>query len=134
MIWLLPQYIRAHACASDTGSTECKDTHATCPRLKVELDTVNGSCFTTDMGKVTGNAAYNGKHLADECCASCSAATPGTHCAKCLADGHSRTVCAAIGVCNCYQQVSIRILGRRTGAFSTFTYSLPRPAWFYPRS
>ena len=31
-------------------------------------------------------------------------------------------------------QVSTRILGRRTAPFTPFSYSLPRPAWFYPRS
>ena len=32
------------------------------------------------------------------------------------------------------QEVRTRILGRRTAPFLTVPYSLPRAAWFYPRS
>ena len=55
-----------------TAST-CEDLHASCPQLKAQLDGVDGSCFTTDLGSL--NAALSGKYLNDECCATCSSAS-----------------------------------------------------------
>ena len=92
------------------------------PQAEAQLDAINGSCFTTDVGEAMGVAAYNGKHLVDECCATCNAATLEPHCAKCLADGHSRTACAAIGVCNCYPQACRDCL-RAADAGKLFTLS-----------
>ena len=77
------------------GVSDCKDQHARCPLLKQQLDAgVNGSCFTSDFGELTGVPAYSGVHLNDQCCASCQ---PG--CAKCLDDGHAPSLCTQIQAC-----------------------------------
>ena len=89
-----------HCCPDTPPPTPpplCVDNFPTCPKLKAQLDRVNGSCSHTDVGQATGIAAYNGMHLVDQCCASCQL----DHCAKCIADGNSRGDCAAIGVCKC---------------------------------
>ena len=74
----------------------CVDQYPTCPKLKAQLDQRNGSCATTDVGWVTGLPQFNGLHLQDKCCASCT-----DYCALCMKD-NTRLECKAIGVCsNC---------------------------------
>ena len=73
----------------------CYDQYTTCSNLKAQLDANHGSCFTTDMGDMTGVAAYNGVHLADRCCASCQ-----PKCVACLKDGNTHTFCITIGSCD----------------------------------
>ena len=50
---------------------------------------------------MTGDASLRGKHLVDECCASCGGHEAGGHCAQCMAHGHTKATCTAAGVCQC---------------------------------
>ena len=72
----------------------CKDQHTRCPLLKKQLDAVDGSCFSSDVGELTSVPAETGLHLVDQCCASCQ---PG--CVTCLATGHPRSFCTGVGAC-----------------------------------
>ena len=110
-----------HCCADDEkqqgekNSTHapCVDRHATCPKLKKQLDAIGGSCLTDDMGVVTGNPAYSGLHLADQCCKSCCSA-----CRRCVATFGSVTQCSAFeGVdCSCAAQPKDRRRGQAVAA------------------
>ena len=106
--WVPSEIAQLFACCTQLGCCAdtppptpppaCVDLHATCPKLKRQLDAINGSCLTTDFGGATGIAAYNGMHLADQCCASCKP-SQSSHCDQCIADGHTHELCVAIGVC-----------------------------------
>ena len=85
--------------APTTG--QCIDMHPTCPSLKKQLDDHGESCFTADLGDVTGDVSVSGKHLVDECCASCGGNGGGGHCTQCVAAGHTKDECMAAGVCKC---------------------------------
>ena len=72
--------------------------YPTCQKLKKQLDAVNGSCFSDDMGELTGSPDLEGKHLEDGCCATCKP-DENAGCTKCLASGQPRAFCTAIGAC-----------------------------------
>ena len=59
------------SCGLCAAQHKCGDMHADCPTLKRDLE-ADGFACQSDLGKVLGNASMSGKHLADECCATCS--------------------------------------------------------------
>ena len=99
----------------------CYDQHSSCKKLKGIFDAQNWSCFTVDMGAASDDPIYKGKHLVDECCASCHAnatanatvAVPpkvvsptscatAALCTKCTTKGNSITDCQSFGLdCAC---------------------------------